>query len=94
MLSTALGLPTQGHGTAGASPEVTMLVRGLEHPPGKKRLKKLGLLAWRKKVKWRPQRNFPVSEGTKGKLERDSLSGTVVTRQGVTGPNWKMANLA
>lgn len=42
----------------------------------------------------RPHRNLPVSEGATGKLERNTSSGTVVTGQGVTGSNCKMANLA
>lgn len=63
-------------------------------PPLQRGWKSWGCSAWRRKVEWRPHGNLPASEGATGKLERDSLSRTVVTGQGVTGPNWKRANLA
>lgn len=62
--------------------------------PEERGWKSWGCSAWRRKVEWRPHGDLPASEGATGQLERDSLSRTVVTGQGVTGPNWKRANLA
>lgn len=94
-LSTVLGPPaSEGHGTAGASPEATMLEEEWRTSTAKRGWKSWGCSAWRRKAEWRRHGNLPVSEGATGRLERDSLSGTVVTGQGGTGPNWKRANLA
>lgn len=40
-------------------------------------------LVWRRDSCVRTSQHLPGSEGTAGKLDRDSLSGTVVTGQGV-----------
>ncbi|GAB0177948.1 mitochondrial enolase superfamily member 1 [Grus japonensis] len=90
VLRPALGAPEQErHGAVGASPEEAMkLIRGLEHLSYEDRLRELGLFSLEKR---RLQGDliaaFQYLKGPTGKLERDCLSGSVVTGQGYEQEN-------
>ncbi|GAB0206001.1 mitochondrial enolase superfamily member 1 [Grus japonensis] len=64
------------------------LIRGLEHVSCEDRLKELGLFSLEKRRLWGDLRAaFQYLKRPTGKLERDCLSGSVVTGQGVMAVN-------
>ncbi|GAB0205590.1 hypothetical protein GRJ2_003024600 [Grus japonensis] len=65
---------------------VTKMIRGLEHLSYKARLRELRLFSLEKrKLQGDLRAAFQYLKGPTGKLERDYLSGSVVTGQGVMG---------
>ncbi|GAB0202855.1 hypothetical protein GRJ2_002751100 [Grus japonensis] len=66
----------------------TKLIRGLEHLSCEDRLREMAPFSLEKRRLWGNLiAAFQYIKGPTGKLERDCLSGSVVTRQGVMGLN-------